>query len=103
MRISQLTLKNFRCFSDQQFTFNSKFIIIEGNNGVGKTSLLEALHYACYLRSFRTPSGTDLIGSNNNHFFVQVKVLAPANEFEEPESSLLQVGFSQAGKSVKYA
>lgn len=105
MRISQLTLKNFRCFQDQQFSFDKKFVVIEGNNGVGKTSLLEALHYACYLRSFRTPSGTDLIGSGTPHFFVQVKVVATSDEqelVEEAESSTLQVGFSEEGKSVKY-
>ena len=102
MRILQATLKNFRCFSDQQFDFHHKFIVIEGNNGVGKTSLLEALHYVCYLRSFRTSSGFDLIGLQSDHFFIQVKV-EESKEFElEPESSLLQIGFSSEGKSVKY-
>ena len=98
MRITSVTLKNFRCFAEQQFTFNRKFVVIEGNNGVGKTSLLEALHYVCYLRSFRTSSSSDLIGTNQDHFFVQVKVTPQSST----ESSSLQVGYSDSGKLIKY-
>lgn len=54
MSISSLVVRQFRCFENFSCSFDRPFVIIEGANGTGKTSLLEALHYACYLRSFRT-------------------------------------------------
>lgn len=54
MSVVSLTLRNFRCFKAATFDFSSSITLIQGNNGSGKTSLLEALHYGCHLRSFRT-------------------------------------------------
>lgn len=68
MAIQQLTLKNFRCFSQATFNFSAPIILIEGPNGSGKSSLLEALHYSCYLRSFRTHLPMELANDNNADF-----------------------------------
>lgn len=38
-----MKLKNFRCFTDQEIDFNNSFNLIVGNNGFGKTSILEAV------------------------------------------------------------
>ena len=70
----QLEIRNFRCFSKEQFYFNDKKIIIVGKNGAGKTSLFEALHYLCYLKSFRTHKASELIAFNNDNFFYQTYV-----------------------------
>jgi DNA replication and repair protein RecF len=45
-------------------------VIIEGKNGSGKTSLLEAIHYLCYIRSFRTHIPHDLVHFGNSTFFI---------------------------------
>lgn len=68
--IQSLTLKNFRCFTSQSFTLDSPIVVIEGHNGSGKTSILEALYYTCYMRSFRCPSSRDLIHMDSEHFFI---------------------------------
>ncbi len=51
MLIEQLNIKNFKGFEECSFTFNSPFTVIIGNNGSGKTSVLDALAVAvgCYL------------------------------------------------------
>ena len=41
--ISQLKLTNFRNYLSQNFNFTHKVIAIYGNNGVGKTNILEAI------------------------------------------------------------
>lgn len=69
--LQQLHLKNFRCFSSETIDFNGPLVLIEGINGSGKTSLLEALHYTCYLRSFRTHLPRDLIKFGTEGFFIQ--------------------------------
>lgn len=45
-------------------------VLIEGENGSGKTSLLEAIHYLCYVRSFRTHIPHDLVSFGNDTFFI---------------------------------
>ena len=52
--LSQVKLKHFRCFESFQLDIEAPTLLLEGANGVGKTSFLEALYYSCYLRSFRT-------------------------------------------------
>lgn len=43
MRIDRLTVKNFRCFEQQEFEFSSQFNLLVGDNGAGKTAVLEAI------------------------------------------------------------
>ncbi len=46
MRIEELKASGFRCFDDVSFRFRPGFNLIVGDNGSGKTSLLEALAVA---------------------------------------------------------
>lgn len=95
MQISSIQLKNFRCFSEFNLELNNPFVLISGANGSGKTSLLEALHYACYLRSFRTHVPKDLLFFGQDSFFLKVKLASDSFDHE------LQVGFSSRKKLVK--
>lgn len=98
MQINRLKLKNFRCFKNNDFDFSNKIIAIEGKNGCGKTSILEALHYACYLKSFRTNTSKELVSDEENHFFLQVEF---EDKIFENVSSNLQIGFSNNTKLVQ--
>ncbi|MBY0110162.1 MAG: DNA replication and repair protein RecF [Candidatus Babeliaceae bacterium] len=68
MPITRISLKNFRCFKQALFdiTHGDKpgVTIVQGSNGSGKTSLLEALHYGSHLRSFRTHVPAELYYDN---------------------------------------
>lgn len=99
MFVNQITLQNFRCFAQKTFDFTHNIALIEGGNGSGKTSLLEALHYACYLRSFRTHTPRELICFENNTFFIKVN-------FEGMQDNALlhnklHVGYSGKKRVVK--
>jgi DNA replication and repair protein RecF len=61
MFIQQLQIHNFRCFKFLHLEFNQRIILLQGPNGSGKTSLLEALYFAAYRRSFRTAISSELI------------------------------------------
>jgi DNA replication and repair protein RecF len=95
--LTQLHLKNFRCFSDQVLELTKPLVIIEGFNGCGKTSFLEALHYLCYLRSFRTHAPRELIQFGHNGFFIKA-LFTQRNDETVHE---LQVGFSGKRRLVK--
>lgn len=70
--LKHITLKHFRCFEGITLDVDAPIVIIEGANGSGKTSILEALHYVCYLKSFRTHLIKDLIGFESDGFFIQL-------------------------------
>jgi DNA replication and repair protein RecF len=97
IELSYLQLKNFRCFGQLQLTFESPYVLLTGANGVGKTSILEALHYMCYLRSFRTHSPRELITAGSTEFFVKIQLNISASA----TSHAIQVGFSHNKRLVK--
>lgn len=43
MKVKKLILKNFRGFEDQSFEFSNQFSVIIGDNGTGKSAILDAL------------------------------------------------------------
>lgn len=46
MHINQLTLTNFKCFEQQTFDLHPQFTLFVGDNGSGKTSVLDGLSIA---------------------------------------------------------
>jgi predicted ATP-binding protein involved in virulence len=45
MKIHKLQLQNFRCFKDETFTFSDQFTVLVGDNGAGKSAILDALAF----------------------------------------------------------
>ncbi len=54
MTIRQLSLTDFRNLASTTLDFHPRLNLIYGENGSGKTSLLEAIHVLCQARSFRS-------------------------------------------------
>lgn len=42
MYINSIELRNFRCFSELKLNFNERLTVVVGNNGAGKSTILEA-------------------------------------------------------------
>lgn len=61
MRFLDLRIRNFRNLEDTSFEPHERFNIIVGQNGQGKTNLLEAIHTLATLRSFRTRTNRELV------------------------------------------
>jgi DNA replication and repair protein RecF len=97
--IEQLTLKNFRCFKQYTLDFLAPISCIIGDNGSGKSSILEALHYACYLRSFRTHMPRELVRFDDENFFIKANLQETVNMVSLPHE--LTLGFSKRKRLVK--
>lgn len=50
--IKQIKLTQFRNYSLQSFDFHHNVVGITGQNGVGKTNLLDAIYYLCFTKSY---------------------------------------------------
>ena len=48
IRITRLELTNFKCFRHKEFTFNSDVTTIRGRNGVGKTTIADAILWCLF-------------------------------------------------------
>ncbi len=54
MIVHSLRLRHFRAHNDSRMTFAPKVNVLHGQNGAGKTNILEAIHYLCLSKSFLT-------------------------------------------------
>jgi len=52
IRLERLTLYNFKNYSEAELVFKNNVVCFTGNNGSGKTNLLDAIHYLSSCRSF---------------------------------------------------
>ncbi len=50
--IKQISLIHFKNYKKKQLAFSKRIICIYGQNGSGKTSILDAVHYLCFTKSY---------------------------------------------------
>ena len=70
MAISQLSLTDFRNLKSTTLDFDRGFNLISGDNGSGKTSLLEAIYVLCQAQSFRTHQLKQCINHDKSGFLL---------------------------------
>jgi len=93
-RIADLSLQNFRNFERLELSFPDAGLAIVGDNGHGKTNLLESVYYLSLLRSVRGARDVDLVRFGADGFFVEGRICAP-------DSHQLSVGFERAGRKKR--
>ncbi len=52
MHLHKISLVNFKNYSQMNLTFHRKMNCFVGNNGMGKTNMLDAIHYLSFCKSF---------------------------------------------------
>tara|TARA_R110002050_G_scaffold300365_2_gene469441 strand:+ start:4130 stop:5332 length:1203 start_codon:yes stop_codon:yes gene_type:complete len=73
MSVTKLITRNFRNLNDLDINFHRKFNFFVGDNGSGKSSLLEALFYLGHGKSFRTSKTDALVCYEKVNFVVSIK------------------------------
>ncbi len=94
MKIKSLKINNFRNYSKCELSFNDKLNIICGNNGVGKTNLVEAIYALSITKSFRTNNDRNLI--KNGELSTKIEGVVENNTEND-----YQVIINKEGKKVK--
>lgn len=69
MRFKSLELRQFRNIQSPHLVFNPGLNVFRGQNGQGKTNVVEALYLLTHGRSFRTSRSSDLINKNTPQGF----------------------------------
>ncbi len=70
MYLKKLTLTNFKNYPEAEFVFSDKINCFIGNNGVGKTNLLDAIHYLSFCKSYFNPVDSQNIRHNEDFFAI---------------------------------
>ncbi len=78
MKLTRLNLINFKNYSEADLTFSGRVNCFVGNNGSGKTNLLDAIHYLALCKSYFNPLDSQNIKDEEPFFVVQ-------GEFEHQE------------------
>lgn len=71
MMLRQLSLVNFRSYTEAELHFNTQVVLFTGVNGSGKTNLLDAIHYLAFCKSFLNPIDTQNIHEDAPFFVIQ--------------------------------
>ena len=70
MFLQNLSLLNFKNYTQTDIGFSSRINCFTGNNGVGKTNILDAIYYLSFCKSFFT--SIDSMNIKHNEFFFVV-------------------------------
>jgi DNA replication and repair protein RecF len=71
MYLKSISLINFKNFEEADLAFSPRINCFVGNNGVGKTNLLDAIHYLCLCKSYFNPVDTQNIRYDNDFAVIQ--------------------------------
>ena len=99
MYLSELSLVNFKNIKQADFQFSHQVNCFLGNNGQGKTNLLDAIYYLSYTKSF-----FNSIDSQNVMFDESLYVIQGAVKNEQEKYKLycgLKKGEKKIGLNLK--
>ena len=71
MHLEKLSLVNFKNYSEADLSFTKSINCFVGDNGGGKTNLLDAIYYLSYCKSFSNPIDSQNILHGADFFVIQ--------------------------------
>lgn len=83
MHLRKITLHNFKNYREAEFVFSEKINCFVGNNGVGKTNLLDAIHYLSLCKSYFNPSDVQNIRHEADFFAIHGNYFRQNNTSEQ--------------------
>jgi DNA replication and repair protein RecF len=97
LAIASIALRQFRNIASADLTELARFTVFSGNNGQGKTSVLEAAYLVCTTRSFRTAKLGELVRHGESIASVRAKITEGSDTRDQV------IGLRGANRSVTSA
>lgn len=92
--VKNIKINNFRCYDYKQIDFNSSINVLVGDNGAGKTSIVEAIGYLAIGKSFRNARDIEALKQNSSYFSLVFEVDSDDN------TDKIVVYFDDKGKKI---
>ncbi len=94
MHLKSLNILNFKNLEEVKLELSEKLNCFTGNNGAGKTNLLDAVYYLSFTKSYFNTSDSMNMNTNSNFFVIQ-------GEYELNEKSEhIYCGYTQEKKKI---
>lgn len=109
LRLQKISLTYFKNYRFSPFEFSKNVIGISGQNGVGKTNLLDAIYYCCFTKSYFTVSDALNTHFEETGFRLEAqfdknaqphKVICINRGSSKKEFSLNDVGYDKLAKHI---
>lgn len=71
--LKKLYLHHFRNYEKKRLDFFSSDVLLCGRNGIGKTNILEAIHYLGLMRSFKNAPVRELVQHDHDRFVIMAQ------------------------------
>ena len=94
MFIKNLKLFNFKNHSEKSFEFSPEINCFVGNNGAGKTNILDALHYLSMAKSFLGNLDAQNILHESDFFAIEAEIQG------EEKNDIIKVQLPKEGKKI---
>lgn len=98
MKLNFLQLQNFRSYKNLELKINSSPFVITGENGIGKTNILEAMHFLSTGKTFRSSDQESLIQFGMDFFIIKGTITTDDKKQEEVN---LEVAYSTYPRKQK--
>ena len=94
MFIKNLKLFNFKNHSEKSFDFSPEINCFVGNNGAGKTNILDALHYLSMAKSFLGNLDAQNILHDSDFFAIEAEIQG------DEKNDIIKVQLPKEGKKI---
>ncbi|MGB2086643.1 MAG: AAA family ATPase, partial [Flavobacteriaceae bacterium] len=71
MKLISLSLTNYKNIEATRYTLDDRINCFIGNNGVGKSSILDAIYHLCFGKSYFNPSAVQNIQFGKDFFLLE--------------------------------
>ena len=95
MNITKIELINFRNYKKKIFDKFTNLNIIIGKNGVGKTSIIEAIYLGSLAKSFKTNIDDTIINNESDSYKIKITY------FDYGPKNNLEIIYDKSGKKTK--
>lgn len=93
MFIQRLSIRNFRSYGELDLDLSDGTVVLLGDNGVGKSNLLEAIGYGAHLESFRGAPSDALVARGSDQAIVRAAFMVDEREM------LVEAEISRTGRN----